>query len=1054
MKYILFLVLTLISLSGFATDNCGAPRILDFDFAEEVQKECSPQDLAERKKSGESYGLISYSRVNDDELCKCLESAKFNKEVVPFFRKRSFNHYEYDYSIRKKLNHSLNDLISNFTKFNNLLLSKDHPGSLLEEGQKLCDFKVFAEELKKLQKDDVNCPAPPGFKDKRLQDIFGTTNMDEMPMKLEKKGNEVSPKSCISQNLYLNLRSSNGAASTGFGYIKNLDSDTFKEAFHNPENDSLKTPLKDLLSYDVIFNLAYRDPDFYKNIKDKIRGVKNPFSLYSDPDVLKSAYKSLNNSCLQLTSSLKQYLCAGEYPDMHPAVLNLHLDDYFKNERDPVMKRSMRDFFTWDFACNENKSAIRTRRSAKDFLEGNKLRLSKREPTQLDKEIEQQVLIKMATKDVFAKDSSSDYSKFNAMFCQGREGTKIKPEELSGELNEMLKSYILSKSSMVDIQGIINSAEIGIKINIDGNPMFTLADKAGLEAGKLPHISQIKWEQLIAPHLKGLSEEEKGQLYAMIEMQTNRRFTEMEDLKKKLGGGPYESVTLAELDGITRGDKTVTEAVKERLLTQASAFMGPSQKDQNIIDPINHITKRHGDIQQDILVNENLVQDLLFSNTSVDAVRAQAAAYNNNDGTYQRLASDSKPSKTHGFASDSSSAEDPKTETPTPTQGPASVTPKEIPEITSYSNIQNDSTVTSSPVSSSFSEAKFQNSSTSSSIEKLKDVYDPGPSSDRPRTESSKSSALQDEIKRIKDEIAKSQADYNSASEAFKDLNKIATPTSVSQTSSSRSTPAGQPSSNYRYAKNLPVKSTNGEYYNPENKGSELSSKSGAQSFAEAGKKSHNGDKASGAAGAAGASDASGGTGGAGGAGAAGGISGTGASVAGVGGQVEDKGRGPASVEETEEDIKKRKNLASYEFHKYIPHAVFDVVGSVDRVVLLLGLEGKTFKTIEAIEEVDKDTQKLSIKYYQRTYDFVPEGEFEEFKEEFSSKESREKAHEAYFSYPRTKDNLTVSKKYSKATREVAKEVVTHNYVLKIQNDILSEEDIRNTINKVMEQLQ
>jgi hypothetical protein len=309
---------------------------------------------------------------------------------------------------------------------------------------------------------------------------------------------------------------------------------------------------------------------------------------------------------------------------------------------------------------------------------------------------------------------------------------------------------------------------------------------------------------------------------------------------------------------------------------------------------------------------------------------------------------------------------------------------------------------------------------------------------------------MQDEIDKIKGEIAKSQQDYNVASRAFKNQTRLNELSNTPQSGGSFAS-GGNRNTSFSYPKNLPVKTANGDYYYPE--GSELSSKKGKEAGG-AGKVAGANGVSGGAPGAAGGSAGAAGKGG-----AASGGEGVGGvdmnALAGIGGDLAmtAPGRGPASVEETVDDIKKRMKLSAFEYHKYIPHAIFDVVGAVDKVVILLGLEGKSFKTIEAQEVVDKVTQKLVVKYTQRTYDFVPEGEFEEFKEFFVNKDEREKAFLAYFNYPRNKDNLVVSKKYAKATKEISKESLTHNYVLSIQNDIMSEDEIRKTIHGAMELL-
>jgi len=128
-------------------------------------------------------------------------------------------------------------------------------------------------------------------------------------------------------------------------------------------------------------------------------------------------------------------------------------------------------------------------------------------------------------------------------------------------------------------------------------------------------------------------------------------------------------------------------------------------------------------------------------------------------------------------------------------------------------------------------------------------------------------------------------------------------------------------------------------------------------------------------------------------------------------------------------------------------------LGGVDKVVILLSLEGLRFKTIEAVEiETSEDEKK--VRYQMRIYDFIPEGEFDDLKEEFSSKEARSEAFNRYFRFERTKDNLIISKKYAQATKEVEKKELDHNAVLKIQNDIMSDIEIKKIVDKMMDRIQ
>lgn len=184
------------------------------ELAEDMTKVCSPAGIEEAKKQGRA-SLASYYGDDPEKLCKCLSEAKFNEARVPWGRAKKFQQYEYDKAIREKLAHSLNDLVGNFTKFNNLILTKTHLGNLAEDGMPLCNIKTLANDVAEIQKKEgtPECPSPKGFMSNRIGTIFGTTNMKELPDKLSKSVSEVPANSCMSNQMYLNMRSNSGASS-------------------------------------------------------------------------------------------------------------------------------------------------------------------------------------------------------------------------------------------------------------------------------------------------------------------------------------------------------------------------------------------------------------------------------------------------------------------------------------------------------------------------------------------------------------------------------------------------------------------------------------------------------------------------------------------------------------------------------------------------------------------------------------------------------------------------------------------------------------------------
>lgn len=1013
------------------------------ETAGEFVQSCSPMDFTQ-KKDNDSFDLTQFRDVKKDDLCKCLESAKLLKISVPDRRKEDFIKWEYDQAIREKLKHSFNDLMGNFTKFNNLLLSKEHLGNLSKLDEGLCSIKSMAQEIEKLQNDPENCPAPKKFFNLRLNEILGTSNMKEFLGKMDRPVDDVGPNSCLSKQLYMNLRSSNGASSTAFEVLRQK-SDNLKQLFHAPLHSTHVDGLKDLLTYDVLFNLAYRDDafreDFRKRISEWTSAPMNKrlYDIYNDKTTLQLAYNSLNRTCVDFSKNLKGFLCAREYPRLHPTTLNLHLDDYLKDK--PAysdIRNAARDYFTWEFSCNEGeRTANRYRRTMREVLQRKKPRAVELSPEEksFNLFLEDSILVKNVT-----KEPESDLAKFTSMFCKGHMGKEISQNDLPQMMQDFLKGKKLD-GKLAEL--FAKHDTMGILYDPTKTPPFIINPKneKAIKDGKLPYINQITWAQTIEAELLKenlLTKEEAAQLYAIIEMQTNRKFTEIEDVKAKLGQD-YKSFTLREIDGIIRGDEDVINSVKIRIASESMSDDKSPGLLMQLPDISGHITAiqtTHKNVQKDIQEKGNPVQDLLLNKTSADAVREQGQRYSQNGGTYQGV-KPTNPSVPGAPGNDSQKVVD---------QGSAaqdsrtsgfdhnSRAENNVPLAATSSTLSYGGVSPSKPTESISSESKSFGTTTT-------DVIPPT----RAKSGHTRSSELQDEIKRIKDEIAKSQSDFNFAQKAF---NNIKRQTHITSSSGSGGfTETSRKSTSYSYPKNLPVKRTGGDYYYPETGGAELSSaKKDKDDFA-GGRKTGDKSQYAGTGGQSGAGNSAlPGDGGPNGVDMGG--------LAGVGHLSDTNARGPASTNpETDDEAKKRQNLAVYEHHKYIPHAIFDVVGSVDKVVLLLGLEGKSFRTIEALEVVDKETQKLTVNYYQRTFDFVPEGEFEEFKEEFATKENREKAYQAYFNYPKTQDNLSISKKYAKATKEISKTAVTHNYVLKIQDDILSEEEIRNTINQAMEKL-
>lgn len=1076
--------------------NCDAGSILDegTELAEDMTKVCSPEGIEDAKKQGRA-SLASYYGDDPEKLCKCLSEAKFNEMRVPRGRHKRFQQFEYDHAIREKLAHSLNDLVGNFTKFNNMILTKTHLGNLVDEKDPVCNIQTLADDVAKIQKMEGTpaCPSPKGFMSNRIKTIFGTTEMKELPNKLGKSVTDVPENSCMSNQMYLNMRSNSGASSKGFAFLQETGKgiEAYRKHFH--EDPATSAPLKDLLSYDVVFNLAYRDPEFKTSLQNRIDEFTNKeggriYDIYNDEKTLKLAYKHLNNSCLQLTQNLKGFLCTNEYPKMNPATLNLHLDDYFKKEKEhPDTKASMRDFLTYDFACNDKRKANTHMRTVAGVLAGaeKKAVALSEEEEKFNNFIDDTILVKNSTKDVFSTKKGSDFSQFNDMFCKYK--TSKDPLK-SDDLPEMFKGYLTDLQKRgVNLSELLKpgselSKKLGLAIDPTKTPMFILTKKEDIEAGKLPKINQFKWEQEIAGLLKskGLPEEEVGQLYAMIEMQTNRRFTEIEDLKKKLAdeNPGFKQIDLTDIDAIVRKDPDAIERAKAKVLSY-----GPSNNNVLNTDLDKWVTARHASMSGDQRTDASAAQSVLMNTTNIQTIKDDAKTYNDNMGTfdsdYRNRIAGVNPNDTSRIGTKVAMPDGPLSgpnsdildaingsKDPNPSTGngsgknpPVANTPARDDDSpgtgsgTLPTAMSNNSPSTASNSYPSLPSERVNRSPSSSSSESSDSSYEPIGNSPSSRNDSYAKS-LQEEISRIENQLKSNQSDI---ARRQRELNKLKSSgmneASDSSFNRSQNHTASNSSSSYNYPQNVPFKNNDGSYSYPANNISELSS-SGDKGRNQS-KISDNNDIVDPASGAsAGGTSVSGGgeTASADGSGGASGGGGAGsAALAGLTGNLP-TGRGLAS-KETEEEARKRLKIPLYEHHKIIPHAIVDVVGSIDKAVILLGLEGMKFKTIEGVSVPEKESTESSVKYFIRTYDFVPEGPFEDYKEDFESDEARIKAHTIYFSFPRTKENLTVSKKFAGATKEIEKEEVTHNYVLQIQNDIMNEKELRSALNQVSEKL-
>ena len=1040
--------------------------------------------------------IASHQNVTDKQMCTCLNIGKeFNKVRVLDDRKDTFVKWEYDQTIREKLKASFNDMVVNFSKFNNIILTKEHLGNLIDENKikqagGFCNIDTLTKRIGDLQNIQRTpaCPSPKGFMYNRVNEIFGTYKMSEIPKKLKKNLNEIDKNSCMPQSMFLNLRSSSGAAGKGFDYLLedpiNLDHNKFQNHFNHPSVDQ-KGPLKDLLTYDVFFNLAYRDQDFAKDLKNRIDERKKEdgrlFDIYNDKDALILAYTSLNRTCNELSKNLKTFLCASEYPKMEPATMSLHMEDYFADDKSVQGKNKeyMTDYFTWEYSsCNPARLAPNTSRSGKK--KSSDLNLAE---TSFNEYIEKSILIKNTTKPTLENEEGSDYSKFNASFCGNRKGEKISVGDLSGMTKEFIAKFTKNGKDVSALFADNSLAEkLGFKLDLTKDPIqFIVTSPEDIKNGLLPNISEEKWNLVMGKALKeqGMGPDEIYQLYTIIEMQTNRKFTEMEDLKYKLvkENDTYKNLTLTEIDrlvntkGMSGEEVTkINDGIRSRLVASghdpASSFLA---SDFHSVVNNRDIAQKRDQVEQ-----LEYAQDLFFNERSVADIKSEAIAYTGNNSTYAndytgipgdgvvpgskvpkppiqwgkpstggvadpivsgpvngnlRQANSggddsngsSKPSGNLNAGNTSSSRS-----SSTRSTSSSSLTPTSSPKPTDSSSAEQSPTNPTEKVASK----KTPTSQSTAYHKSQNDSPDESPSISKAKNDSY--------VKKIK----------NDASKITDELNRLRNASAARRAKAAAARKSSSPSQDSQgnsFASNNPS-------FKNSDEGSELSSNTQTpkdvagndptSELVEPGTGKARGPASAGAGGGPEAAPASGGGGAGGPVGSA-----ASASLSGLNLNLPAGGR-ELTDKEKEEAERKRLNLASFEHPKLIPYGYIDFQGSIADVVVMLGLEGKRFKTIEMVSEFDKKTQKQKENFYVRTFDFVPQGEFEDFKTDFETKEAREIAYKAYFSYPRSKSSMKASKKYASATREISKEQISYEEYIKLKYDILTEDHIRDILNK------
>lgn len=1005
-----------------------------YDAALKFTSTCSTFDLKMRREGIEagssSYGFYAgqaakergqfdlplFSSSTSEEFCNCLISNKFNEIRVPEKSKISFNEKHIEMAVAETFKKTLKNLFLNVIKFKNLNLSED----LHNKSKTMCSPDLIVKSVKEL-----NCPGA-AF-DEKVQNIFGTGGIDNYAstMKLDYLGLNTANKACISKQEFLRLRSADKLSNFALPFAKSSTT-TIREVIHTDGSDFDTVQFPNLLSYDLLFSLGYQYPEFNKDLRDvlqakyeksKILNVSE--TIYTDQDVQDSAYNAIEKNCGEMKEHLKSYFCGSPDSAVDAKNLSLIVDAHFKDseDQDPNEFQSTKDYFTGKYACASRTPATPGNKKFNEFLESS-------------------TLTNRVIPDVTSDDRSSEYSKFNAQFCNGRgkDGSIIQVSDLTA----MMKEFIDAKKNAtpsIDLRKFFEDSSVisslNLKINIDSIPTFTRHPIQEDGVTRLPEIASAQYSQTMAVitdklNKMGLSGEEIQQLYTIIQMQTNARNNEIRVVTEKFRKlhPEMKDISPVQIDGMLQGYSTSNMGVTQQYPSTVAAlsdvqkiYLDEQIKRQERFDLNNFTTDRPAVADTGPItarreaLETDVVEPIIDNNGENQPAPSTAATETSREGKTE--------SKKQAFSGNSSSGL-------TISAGGAGAS---YAGSGSGYKSSSSSSYSSSSGSSGISDSSDTSSSSGSSNRPSFDDYSSSGSGSVSRTTTSR---LDDDIRRMQEDIERGRKEFEETSRRLK--NRPGGQTVASNTTTRRSRPSG-----YKYPKNVPVKDVNGDYYRPEAEGSELSSASNSKE-----KETFSTDAvASSGVGGGGPESRAAGRGGP--------VSFGGGGLGGGGGGSASSGRGPASAGAAVSSF--IANAAVFEFNKYLPHSIFDVMGSIDKVIMMLGLEGKTFKTIEAIEETDPATGKIIIKYYERTFDFVPAGQFEKFKDLFSSKETRTETFKQYFSFPRTKENLPLSKKYSLATRQLKKEEVPHSYVLNIQNYILSDDEIRDTINEAMENL-
>jgi hypothetical protein len=1018
------------------------------DFASDTSKSCD---------YSKNLLIEFYTSEARGDVCKCLKSQKHFKEtsISPELKKKFDRENEYEKSISTAYRKRFEAIIPSFRSLNRYMISKDHSIAFNLSDDDInhsCNLKNTLAKMKsRLTTAEPHCDLPKEDVARRIKDVFGLKGSDlgkeidtYIEDQLAKEDSSISEEQkslggiCSSYEEFLNMKLSPGGTGAILDMVESEhDFSKFiaKLELADPglpnqaHKFSQKEMLKEAIKYHPVFKAITEDSHHYSFFRSQLTYLKTQnkpkFAIFHNYSTNALPATALESSCMNLQYTLEDYTCHNRLEIPHPTTVLPHLNRYLSDKvSDPLEREAASSYYTQKYSCVEGvddpfnpHDQIRTLNTT--FFNPNG----------------------------FNDNPLDDYKGFRDVFCK-------KPASDSS-ISSLVKGFInKNQSNNINLQEFFNRAEtmkaLGFKINFNadnGNKIeIDLLDEEQIKIGRLPTIQPMKWN-LIADELKGLGlkDAEIKQLYGAFEMLTNRKYSEIEDVYTKVAEYLPDSkpVSIAEVKQII-----------ERGTVSSNVPLERSDLEQRIL--LQYAAVKSDSARQD----NKLITLATTTDPSIkEAIRTEMDEYKKNGGMYSDTAAkintefpvtESLPGIASGTVAKDVNAK--------PAEAPGdSSTPEDSGTKNQLAKKEDNSQtiIPPSPVEASpYSHSDNKSNSRQDDLANLEPPQREKKDYSDYKKDFDYSADNDPYIQELKNKIAKSQAEQDKLQKQARSLFDTPSSNSGSNNSSSgtESFKSNARANNYVYPDNVPFPNGNGGHYYPNESSGELSSRSPASSDLaqhETDMNSHKGGSG-GASGASGAGASGSGEGGGGGAGGLGGFDTS--SLAGLGSDIPGSGKGKNS-DETEEEARKRLNLPVFEHPRVVPYALVDVVGSIDKVVLLLGLEGKRFKTIEATQDFKTGSIEKEIKYYLRTFDFVPEGEFSELKEEFVSKEARAEAFTRLFGYPKTKDNLVVSKKYAAATKEVEKQEVSHSYVLKIQDDVMSEGELREIIETMMDKI-